>query len=62
VSASRRVAGALGAVGVVVGAALATSAWATPRAGHAATGVIVEGHRVTERDDLGAIVRDRATR
>jgi hypothetical protein len=49
-------------VGVVVGAALATSAWATPRAGHAATGVIVEGHRVTERDDLGAIVRDRATR
>jgi vancomycin resistance protein YoaR len=57
-----RVVGALGAGGLAVGALLATLDWATPAPGHVASGVIVEGRRTTERDDVGALVREHATR
>ena len=56
-------AGALvGAAGLVAGAALGSIAWARPSAGHVATGVIVEGQRLTDADDVRSVVRERATR
>lgn len=52
----------VGAASVVAGAAIGTIVWSTPEGGRVTTGVIVEGQRMTEADDVRAVVRDRATR